>query len=410
MEAFQTALQNYAELAVKIGVNVQKGQTLVVNAPVSALDFVRQVVKKAYEAGAKTVYVEWNDQVISRMAYDYAPMEAFEEFPTWKADGMEKLASQGAAFLSIAAPNPELLKGVDPKKIALAQKTAGQAMKAYAKYTKAGKVSWSIVAVPTPEWASKVFPDLDEAEAIDALWKQIFHVTRVADGKAVENWQTHTNNIAQKLAFLNDKQLKSLHYQSSGTDLTLALPENHVWMGGSVANTDGVNFVPNIPTEEVFCAPKKTGVNGTVRSTKPLNYGGQLIENIAITFKEGRIVDFHADTGYEVLKNLIETDEGSHYLGEIALVPHQSPISDTGLIFFNTLFDENASCHLAIGSAYAMNLIDGGKMSDEELEAHGLNTSITHVDFMIGSPDLNIEGITASGESITIFKNGNWAI
>ncbi|GGH76404.1 aminopeptidase [Pullulanibacillus pueri] len=410
MENFNTLLKNYAELAVKIGVNLQKGQTLVIRTPIIAQDFVRLAAKKAYEAGAKNVIVDWSDEVIGRLKFDMAPDEAFEEFPVWKAKGFEQLAEEGAAFMSVSASNPDLLKGVDPKKISTANKAASAAMKTFMQYQMSSKVSWTIVSVPTPEWATKVFPDLGKEEAVEALWEKIFQATRVSHGNPVENWKQHLATLTEKINYLNEKEIKSLHYQAPGTDLTIELADQHKWMGGGSPNSKGTYFVPNMPTEEVFGMPKKTGVNGYVTSTKPLNYGGTLIDQFTLTFEKGRIVDYKAENGEDTLKHLIETDEGSHYLGEVALVPHHSPISDTGIIFFNTLFDENASCHLAIGKAYPFNIKGGSDMTQEELAKLGANDSLTHVDFMMGSAEMSIDATTASGEVIPLFRNGNWAV
>lgn len=402
-------LEKYAELAVKVGVNIQKGQTLVVNAPISAADFVRKVAKKAYEAGAKNVHVEWSDEVITRTKYDLAPDEAFLEYPEWKAKGYEEMARNGAAVMSITGTDPDLLKGVDPVRIQNANIAYGKAMETFRRYIQADKISWTVVAVPTPGWAKKVFPDETEENAIKKLWEAIFKATRVNTDDPVASWKKHCELLEKKVATLNEKRYCKLHFQAEGTDLTIELPEKHLWAGAGSTNEKGTYFVANMPTEEVFTAAKKDGVNGYVTSTKPLNYSGNLIENFKLTFKDGKIVAFEAEQGYEILKRLIETDEGSAYLGEVALVPHDSPISKTNLLFYNTLFDENASVHLAIGSAYAFNIEGGKEMSKEELAKNGLNTSIVHVDFMIGSSGMNIDGITKDGRREPIFRNGNWA-
>jgi len=406
---FQQYMDQYAELTVKVGVNIQPGQTLVVNAPLIAADFVRIVAKKAYQAGAKNVHIDWNDDRITRLKFDMAPKEAFEEYPMWRARGYEEMAEQGAAFLSIVASNPDLLKGVDPDKIATANRTAGMAMQTYRNYIQADKVSWCVIAVPSPEWAAKVFPDLPADEQVSKLWDAIFKATRADVEDPVQAWKDHNATLDQKVDHLNKKRYKTLHYEAPGTNLSIDLPDIHIWVSGGSVNQQGIPFVANIPTEEVFTTPLKDGVNGTVQSTKPLNYGGNVIENFSLTFEKGRIVSFTAETGYETLKRLIETDEGSHYLGEIALVPHQSPISNMNVIFYNTLFDENASNHLAIGNAYAFCLEGGKTMTKEELEKNGANASITHVDFMIGSAQMNIDGETADGTREPIFRNGNWA-
>jgi aminopeptidase len=409
MTTFTQNLEKYADLAVRVGVNIQKGQTLVVNAPISTADFVRKVAKSAYEAGAKNVHVEWSDDDLTRTKFDLAPDEAFEEYPVWKAKGFEEMAEGGAAFLSIVASNPDLLKGVDPNRIAAAQKAAGKAMEKYRSYAQADKVSWCVIAVPSKEWAAKVFPDATEDEQTTKLWDAIFQATRSDLEDPVQAWREHNATLHSKVDYLNNKKYKTLHYKAPGTDLKVDLPEKHVWIGGGGQNEQGVPFVANMPTEEVFTTPQKDGVNGVVTSSKPLSYGGNLIENFTLTFENGRIIDVKAEAGEDTLKRLVETDEGSHYLGEVALVPHNSPISNTNIIFFNTLFDENASNHFAIGNAYAF-CIEGGKtMSKEELAKNGSNSSITHVDFMVGSAEMDIDGITADGTVEPLFRNGSWA-
>lgn len=409
MATFEENLQKYAELAVKVGVNVQKGQLLIVNAPITAAEFVRKVTKVAYEVGARNVHVEWHDDQITRTRFELAPDEAFEEFPMWKAKGYEEMAENGAAVMSVVSTNPDLLKGIDPKRIATSRKVSGKAMEKYSKYVMADKVSWNVIGVPSKEWAAKVFPDAKEEEQMELLWDAIFKATRADLENPLKAWDEHNATLHSKREFLNKKQFKKLHYKAPGTDLTIELPKGHIWAGGSSVNQDGATFNANIPTEEVYTLPLKTGVNGTVSSTKPLNYGGNLIDNFSLTFENGRIVDFKAEEGYETLKHLVETDEGSHYLGEVALVPHNSPISNTEILYYNTLFDENASNHLAIGAAYTTSIEGGTKMSKEELEEHGVNDSLTHVDFMIGSPDMDIDGILEDGTVVPIFRNGNWA-
>lgn len=409
MSNLDTTMEKYAELAVKVGVNIQKGQTLIVNADIATAPFVRLVTKKAYEAGAKLVQIEWTDEQVTRIRYDKAPDESFEYFPKWRAEMLENAYEEGAAMLAITSVNPDLLKGVDASKIANLQKAAGEASKGYRKMVMADKISWSIVAVPSIGWSAKVFPDLSEQEQEEKLWEAIFHATRANLEDPVQAWMDHKEKLSEKVEFLNNNKFKSLHYKAEGTDLEIELAEKHVWIGPESINENGVAFIANMPTEEVFTTPLKTGVNGTVKSSKPLSYGGNMIDNFSITFENGKIVSFEAEEGYETLQKLIETDEGSHYLGEVALVPHDSPISNTNLIFYNTLFDENASHHLAIGNAYSFALEGGKQMSEEELEAAGANSSITHVDFMIGSSDMDIDGITKEGERVPLFRQGNWA-
>lgn len=409
MNELEQNLEKYAALAVSIGVNVQSGQTLVVNAPLDAAVLVRKIAKKAYEAGAKHVYVEWNDEDLTYIKYKHAPDEAFLEYPMWRAKGMEQLAEEGAAFLTIYSPNPDLLKDIDPKRIANFTKTASQALSNYRSALMADKNCWSLISVPTPAWAKKIFPDLTEEQAISKLWDVIFDVTRVSLADPIQAWQEHNDRLAKMVEYLNSKQYKQLIYEAPGTNLTVDLVDNHVWHGGAAVSENGVRFNPNIPTEEVFTMPHKDGVNGIVRNTKPLNYGGNLIDGFTLTFKDGKVVDFTAEKGYETLKHLLDTDEGARHLGEVALVPHQSPISTSNLIFYNTLFDENAACHLALGKAYPTNIKDGAAMSKEELAQHGVNDSLIHEDFMIGSAELNIDGVTKDGKREPIFRNGNWA-
>lgn len=405
----QTKLEKYAELAVKVGINVQPGQTLVVRAPIFALEFIRLVAKKAYEHGAKHVHVDWSDEELTKTKFQLAPEEAFHEYPEWIAKGYEQLAEKGAAFLSVTGVNPDLLKGINPDRIANANRASGKALQGFRSYVTADKISWSIVAVPSEGWAKKVFPDETPNRAVEKLWEAIFKATRIDTEDPVSAWNDHLASLNEKMTILNEKRFAALHFQSEQTDLIVELPKNHRWVSGGSKNDDGVQFVANIPTEEVFTAAKKTGVNGVVTSTKPLNYGGTLINNFSFTFKDGKVVDFQAEEGYETLKRLLDSDEGSRYIGEVALVPHRSPISDMDIVFYNTLFDENASNHLALGNAYSF-CIDGGReMTKEELEKNGLNVSHTHVDFMIGSADMDIDGIHEDGKREAVFRRGNWA-
>ncbi|MFC5447810.1 aminopeptidase [Paenibacillus aestuarii] len=409
MNTFQEQLKRYAALAVEIGVNVQAGQKLVIFAPLIAAQFVRCVVKRAYEIGAKEVYVEWSDDEVTRLKFELAPFETFLEYPMWRAKGYEELAKEHAAFLYVVANNPDLLNGIEPSRIQQSSKTNNAALRNLTSARLKNQVSWSIVTVPSPAWADKVFPTLPEAERVQALWNAIFQATRVEQEDPVQAWKEHSSTLEAKAKHLNERKYSALHYRSAGTDITVQLPPEHVWVAASMQNAQGASFIANLPTEEVFTSPLKTGVNGTVTSTKPLSYNGNLIENFKLTLKDGKIVDYTAEKGYEVLKSLVEMDEGSHYFGEVALVPHRSPISDTNLIFYNTLFDENASCHFAIGRAFPFCLQGGNAMSQEELQASGLNDSLTHVDFMMGSADMDIDGILANGDVEPLFRKGNWA-
>lgn len=409
MSEFQKNLEKYAELAVKVGVNIQKGQTLVVNTTLDSAEFVRQVVKKAYVAGAHNVVVNWNDDVVSRTKYELAPDEAFTTYPALRAKEQEEFVEQGAAFMAIVSSSPDLLKGVNPERISNFQKAAGTALSKYRQAVQSDKVSWTVIAAPSPAWAAKVFPDAPSDQQVSLLWDAIFKAVRVDTDNPVEAWKKHDQTLHEKVNYLNERHYQKLHYTAPGTDLTIELPHNHLWVGAGSVNENGFEFMANMPTEEVFTVPHREGVNGTVASTKPLSYGGNIIDRFSVTFENGRIVGYKAEEGEEFLKRLVEADEGSHYLGEVALVPFNSPISQSNVLFYNTLFDENASNHLAIGSAYAFCIEGGKKMSSEELKENGLNDSITHVDFMIGSDEMDIDGIKADGTSEPVFRKGNWA-
>ncbi|MCM3160315.1 aminopeptidase [Metabacillus litoralis] len=409
MSNIKQNLEKYAELAVRVGVNIQPNQNLTINASTEVVEFVRLVVKKAYEAGARNVYVEWHDDVITRTRFELASEEALSDYPEWKAKGLETLAEHDGAFMSIISSDPDLLSGIDPKRIAASTKAAGMALTKYRNYLQADKASWTVIAAPSKEWAAKVFPNESENKQVEKLWEAIFRTTRIDQADPVEAWKQHNDSLHTKVDYLNNKRYKKLHYKAEGTDLTIELHPTHTWVGAGSENEKGNFFMANMPTEEVFTVPLRNGVNGVVQSTKPLSYSGNLIDNFSLTFEDGRIVSVKAEKGEAVLKQLVETDEGSHYLGEIALVAHDSPISQSGILFYNTLFDENASNHLAIGNGYAFCVEGGKKMSREELEKVGVNSSLTHVDFMIGSADMDIDGIKEDGTSEPIFRNGTWA-
>ncbi len=402
--------EQYARLIIKTGINIRKGQTLVITSPIECADFTRLLSEIAYREGARDVVINWKDELFAKIRFLHAPEEVFDEFPEWQKEFYMSYVRQGAAFVSISASDPELLKDVNPGRVVKVQKASSAALKEYRERLMSNKNVWCVVSVPTKSWAKKVFPEAAEDEAVQKLWEAIFKTVRVDTEDPVAAWETHKHNLKRSMEFLNTNKFRFLHYKNStGTDLKIELPENHIWLGGSEYTPEGVEFIANMPTEEVFTLPKKTGVNGTVVSSKPLNYNGNLIENFSLTFKDGKIVDFSAKNGYEILKKLIETDEGSCYLGEVALVPYDSPISKSNILFFNTLFDENASCHLAIGKAYPVCIKNGENMSTEELEKLGVNDSLVHEDFMIGTEDLQITGITAEGKEIPVFKDGNFA-
>ncbi len=402
-------IEKYGQLIVKIGLNIQENQVLVITSPIEGAEFVRIVAEMAFRQGAKDVVLNWGDEKFSKVRFMMAAEEVFEEFPQWKKDFYLHYVKEGAAFLSISASDPELFMDVDPNRMAKANKATNTALKEYRESIMSNKNTWCVASIPTPSWAKKVFPHLTQEKALDSLWKTILKAVRVDKDNPISQWKDHNKNLSKTRDFLNKKNFKALHYKNSlGTDLIVELPKGHRWLGGSEYTPEGIEFNANIPTEEVFTLPSKTGVNGRVVSTKPLNYNGNLIEDFVLDFKDGKIVDFQAGKGYETLKNIIETDEGSYYLGEVALVPYDSPISNLDILFYNTLFDENASCHFAFGKAYPVCLRDGDKMTKEELEKAGVNDSLVHTDFMIGSKDLEIIGTTWEGEEVEIFRNGNF--
>ncbi len=406
----KVTLEKYARLIVKAGINLQKGQILVINAPVSCADFTREVAEIAYKEGAKDVVINWRDDLFSRIRFLYAPEEVFEEFPQWKKEFFVSYAKLGAAFLTIEDDDPEVMKDVNPERMMKNIKTTQTAVKEYRDRLMSNKNPWCIVAIPSVAWAKMVFPGISDEEAVEKLWEEIFKTVKADTEDPVAAWKEHKSNLKRSLDFLNTSSFKLLHYKNSlGTDLKVELPDGHIWLGGSDYTPENHEFIANMPTEEVFTLPKKSGVNGKVVSSKPLSYNGNIIDDFSITFKEGRIVDYTAEKGYDTLKSIIETDEGAHYLGEVALVPYDSPISKSGILFYNTLFDENASCHLAIGKAYPKCIENSDAMTKEQLESAGVNDSFTHVDFMLGSRDLEITGTTADGKEVPVFTNGNFA-
>lgn len=401
--------EKYARLALETGVNLQKNQALMINAPIEGAAFTRIVARKAYELGAKNVHINWSDDELARLKYENAPDTVLNTVPQWKVDMQESFAEDGAAVLSILSTDPDLLKDVSPERVANASKAAAEAMKTFRSYTMNDKITWSIIAIPTGDWAQKIFPNDTKTDAVEKLWDAIVQIVRVDHDDPVEAWKEHNATLATAREILNEKNYQKLIYKAPGTDLTIKLPEGHLWKGGSAKSEQGTTFNPNMPTEEVFTLPHKYGVSGTVANTKPLNYGGSVIDNFSLTFEDGKVVDFEAEQGEETLKHLLNSDEGSRRLGEVALVPHESPVSQSGLIFYNTLFDENASCHIALGKAYPTNLKDGEKMNDDELDKHGVNDSLNHVDFMIGSEKLDIDGVKPDGSTEAVFRNGTWA-
>lgn len=402
-------LIKYAELLVKTGINLKKDQILIVRAPIECAEFARAITEIAFDAGAKDVVVQWNDEVYSKIRYLKGPEALFDTFPSWQKEFYLSYVRQDAAFLSISASDPENLKDVDPLRIQRFSRAFNAEVSEYRERLMNNENVWCVASVPTPAWANKVFPNETVEDAMAKLWDAIYESVRIGEPDPVAAWETHKEALKKQMNHLNQLNFKSLHYTNSlGTDLVIELPEGHIWLGGSDLTPDGHEFIANMPTEEVFTAPKRDGVNGRVVSSMPLNFSGSLIDKFELTFENGKVVDYKAEVGFEQLKRLLETDEGSMYLGEVALVQYDSPISNMGILFYNTLFDENASCHLALGKAYPVCLKGGEHMDSETLIQNGINDSMTHEDFMIGTKDLSIVGTTATGEKIQVFKDGNF--
>lgn len=407
--SFKNKLTKYAKLIVQSGLNVQNDQIVVIDAPVECVELVRLVTKEAYEVGAKEVVVKYRDEVVSRYKYEYVDKEEFSNVPNWFKDFRNDYAAKNAAFLTIISDDPEGFKGIDPSKMALWSKSVSTACKPFYDSLDLGINTWCIVAGSSVKWANKVYPDMSDSEAVEALWNAIFKATKVVDDNPIDSWQEHRRSFEKRVNYLNSLNLKTLRYTNSlGTDLTVTLNDGYLFAGGGSYTINDVYYFPNIPTEEIFTSPYRNGTNGVVYSSLPLNYNGNLIDEFKMEFKDGRVVDFDAKVGKDILNEMLSIDEGSHYLGEIALVPYDSPISNMKTLFYNTLFDENASCHLAIGKGFSECIKDGLTMSKEELLEKGINDSLTHVDFMIGTSDLNIVGETRDGQIVKIFENGNF--
>lgn len=403
-------LKKYAELIVKQGVNLQPNQELVVDASIENYELAREIAKVAYDIGAKDVIVHYNDEVITRLRYENCDVEHFQEIPKYLQELRNDYALKHAAIVTITSADPESLKGIDPQKILARNRAMHESCKTFYDHLDLGIDRWCIVGAPSVAWANKVFPEMSDEEAVEALWKAIYHVTRCDQENPIEAWNEHRHSFERRVGILNEKKIKSLHYTNGlGTDLTIELNPDYLFAGGGSQTTDGVYSFPNIPTEEIFTSPYYLGVNGIVYSSMPLNYNGQIIDEFSMTFENGRIINYDAKVGYDTLKSIIETDEGSHYLGEVALVPYDSPIRQMNILFYNTLFDENAACHLAVGKGFGECIENGLSYNKEQLKEKGINDSLTHVDFMIGTKDLSIVAKLQDGQEFVIFENGNYA-
>ena len=402
-------LDRYAQLIVRSGVGVAPGQELLMTAPVDAIPLVRRIIEHAYKAGATLVTTLYGDDAATLARFKYAPDKSFDAASGWLFDGMANAFRAGAARLAIIGEDPALLSGQDPAKVTRANRARSRAYRPALELITSHAINWCVASAATPAWARSVFPDLSADAALDRLWRAIFACSRADKADPVQAWVEHSRNLRQRTDFLNTRRYKALKYRGPGTDLVLGLVEGHIWKGGASTAKNGITCNPNIPSEEVFTMPHKDRVDGILSSTKPLSYQGTFIEGIKVRFEAGRIVESHADKGADIFATMIGTDEGAARLGEVALVPHSSPISASGIVFNNTLFDENAASHIAVGQSYADTMANGGTMSAEERAAAGANSSLIHVDWMIGSSGLNVDGVLSDGKTESLMRKGEWA-
>ena len=406
----QKIYENYAKLAVKIGINLQEGQDVVINASTRLNEIVKEIVKVCYENKARGVRVEWSNEEIDKLQWLNEDVEVLSDVLTWQEEKAKYNAENLPCKIYVDDSDPEAYAGVDLEKMATVRKERFKVLKKYRDMSD-NKDQWLIVAVPSPSWAKKVFPELETEEAIAKLWEAIIKTMRLDTEDPVQAWEDHIADLSDKSNKMNAMNLDYLTYKASnGTDLTVKLQPNHIWLSARETNLRGIDFTANMPTEEVFSMPKRDGVNGVVVSTKPLSLNGQLVENFKVTFKDGKAVEVSAEKGLDVLETMLNMDESSRYLGEVALVPFNSPVNETGLLFSNTLFDENACCHFAFGFAFKNNIKGYENMSEEGFKEVGFNDSVNHVDFMVGSEDLEIMGYDFDGNAYQIFKDGVWAI
>lgn len=404
-------MENFAELAVRIGANMQKGQEVVIRCDVNCADFAHLIAEKAYQFGAKRVLMQWRDEVLGRISMLNASKETLCEVPDYQVAQAQYFIDHKCCLISISAGNPNIYKGCDPDKIAAANIASSKAMANFRKATMGNYLRWTIVSIPTPAWAAQVFPNEPTDVAVDKMWNAIGHIMRLDTDNPTEAWRKHIDTLHRRAKFLNDHNFEYIHMSNKeGTDLTVGLALDHVWLAAEEEGQDGLPFTANMPTEEIFTAPHNKKINGTVVNALPLVNNGNIIDNFKITFKDGKVVDYSAEVGYDALKGLLSSDEGVLSLGEIALIGKHSPIAESGILFFNTLFDENASCHLAFGASYPTTVRNGNAMTAEQLAEHGMNSSIQHVDFMVGTKDIDIDGIGFDGKVTPLFRDGEWII
>lgn len=406
---FDQLLNKYADLITQVGINVKPGQDIIIYAEIDQADLVHRIMNAAYALGANQVIVEWKDTILQREFLKHADEATLSNLPAWFSVRAESLMATHTSRISIVSSDPDGFSDVASDRVSLYEQAYQRANSAVRQATMNNDVAWLVVAAAGKEWSQKVFPDLSATDAQDKLWQEIFNINRInLDNDVIADWQAHINKLNEKAAWLNKQNFKELRYRSAKTDLTIGLAENHVWEAAESFNKAGNRFVPNMPTEEVFTSPDYRHIDGTVQSTKPLSYSGVLITDIQLTFENGRVVAADATNGKETLQQLIKTDAGAASLGEVSLVPHDSPISNSNIVFYTTLIDENASDHLALGAAYPSNIKSGTQMSVAERQAKGQNDSLVHVDFMIGSSDMDIDGVSQDGHVIPVFRDGNW--
>ena len=402
-------LDRYAQLVVRSGLNIAPGQELLMTAPVEAIALVRRITEHAYKAGATLVTALYGDDATTLARYEHAADASFDKATGWLFDGMANAFKAGAARLAIIGEDPALLGGQNPDKVARANRARSKAYRPALELIAGHAINWCVAAAATPAWAHSVFPDLAPDAALDKLWRAIFACSRADTPDPVASWVEHSRNLRRRTDFLNARRYSALKYRGPGTDFSLGLVDGHIWKGGESLAKNGITCNPNIPTEEVFTMPHKDRVDGVVSATKPLSYQGTFIDGIRVRFEAGRIVEAHADKGSDIFANMIRTDEGAARLGEVALVPHSSPIAKSGIVFNNTLFDENAACHIAIGQSYTDTVENGGALSKDALATAGANSSLIHVDWMIGSGDLDIDGVLPGGKTEPLMRKGEWA-
>jgi aminopeptidase len=404
----EARLDRLAEVAVRVGLGLARGQELVMTAPIEAQHLVRRITEHAYRAGASLVTTLFADEDAALMRFRHASDDSFDHAAEWLYEGMAAAYRRGAARLAVVGDNPSLLAGQDPEKVARANRARSKAYAPALELIASFATNWTIVSCATPAWAMAVFPDMPEEVAVARLWDAIFAASRVDLPDPMAAWAAHNRNLQERTAKLNERRFAALRFRGPGTDLTVGLADDHQWNGGSTSAKNGIVCNANIPTEEVFTTPHKDRVEGIVRSTKPLSYQGTLIDGIEVRFEFGRIVEAKARSGQDVLSKILETDEGSARLGEVALVPFSSPISLSGLLFYNTLFDENAASHIALGQAYSKCIRNGGELTEEELAARGSNRSLIHIDWMIGSDQVDVDGVTSDGRFEPLMRQGEW--